>query len=257
MRSGRRSSHSAGFARERAASPIAASILGGLLLLGCGGGDSPTKTAESEDSAEGSSRQRGSGLSVQSEVGAIDETKAQAAMERAAGKLTACFTKGTQRIPYLAGAVSVYVRIGGDGSARYAYLRDSTLGDRATEECMLAVLTATQWPKPQGGDEGEVRNEFKFEPGGDERPPVEWTPDQLGKPYERAKPDLARCRQSAGTGPMKATLYVDTDGKATSVGISTSDEKGASAIACVIDALKTLTFPSPGSYASKVSVVIE
>jgi hypothetical protein len=236
--------------------PVAAWLLGGL-LGGCGGGEPPAKTAESEDYAEGSPGERRSGLTVQSEVGAIDEVKAQAIMERASGKLTACFTKGTQRIPYLAGAVSVYVRVGGDGSARYAYLRDSTLGDRATEECMLAVLTATQWPKPQGGDEGEVKNEFKFDPGGDERPPVEWTPDQLGKPYERARADLERCRQSAGTGPMKATLYVDTDGKASAVGVSTADEKGAAAVGCVVEAIKSLTFPSPGSYASKVSVIIE
>ena len=34
-------------------------------------------------------------------------------------------------------------------------------------------------------------------------------------------------------------------------------KKGEAAVACVIEALSSLTFPSPGSYASKVSVTIE
>ena len=228
-----------------------------MIAGGCGGSEAPTTTAVNESGAEWRPFKRGPGLGVQSEIGALDESKAQAAMEMASGKLTACFSKGVQRVPYLAGTVSVYVRVAGNGSTRYAILRDSTLGDRATEECMLAVLTATTWPKPEGGEEGEVKNKLEFEPGGEERPPVDWTPDHLGKPFEAAKPALAQCRKDAGTGPMKATLYVDTDGKAGAIGVSTADEKGAAAIRCVIDALQAVTFPSPGSYASKVSVVIE
>src|SRR5262249_36910402 len=95
-----------------------------------------------------------------------------------------------------------------------------------------------------------------FDPSGEERPPVPWSPDQLGAPFKKARPALKDCVKSAGTGPMKATLYVDTDGKPQSVGVSVSDEKGEAAVACVIDVLKGTTFPSPGSYASKVSVDI-
>ena len=38
---------------------------------------------------------------------------------------------------------------------------------------------------------------------------------------------------------------------------SGADEKGDAAAGCVIDVLKALKLPSPGSYASKVSVTIE
>jgi hypothetical protein len=107
------------------------------------------------------------------------------------------------------------------------------------------------------GGEGLAENTFNFEPGGDDRPPVAWTPEQLGKPWKAAKTTLSQCRKKAGSGALRATLYVDTDGKAKAVGVSGADEKAEAAVSCVIDTLKALTFPSPGSYASKVSVTIE
>lgn len=194
--------------------------------------------------------------SFESEIGALDEGRVKTIFKNAAGKLTQCFSQGTEKLPFLAGEVRFVIRVAKDGSARWAYVKDSTLGDRATEECMLGVLKSAGWPKPQGG-EGLAENSYTFEPGGDDRPPVAWSPDQLGAPYKHAKPALSRCRTKSGAASMKATLYVDTDGKASSIGVSSSDEKGEAAVACVIGALKDLRFPSPGSYASKVSVVID
>jgi hypothetical protein len=52
-------------------------------------------------------------------------------------------------------------------------------------------------------------------------------------------------------------MYVDTDGKATAIGVSSADEKGAAAIGCVISALEGIKFPSPGSYAAKVTIEID
>lgn len=235
----------------------AGALLGLAALAASCGGAPPPPEVPAPAEPPGEPVRRSSGPSVMAEVGALDEKKAQQAFEKASQKMSACFDRGVKRVPYLAGAVSFYVRVGGDGSARYTYLRDSTLGDRATEECMLSALKAITWPRPEGGQEGEAKNEFQFDPGGDERPPVPWSPEQLGPPFEKARPALRRCRTSAGTGPVKATFYVEPDGKPLSIGVSTSDEKGDLAVACVVDTLKAITFPSPGSYASKVSVVID
>ena len=248
-------------ARAQARSAVARAPVGlwlvvGIVLSGCGSSAPPPAEAPAAD-AEPEARAHRSGPSVAAEVGALDDGKTKQIFEKASQKLGACFSRGAQRIPYLAGGVSFYVRVASDGSARYTFVRDSTLGDRTTEECMLGVLKGLSWPKPVGGQEGEAKNEFQFDAGGDERPPVEWSPAQLGPPFEKAKPALSRCRESAGTGPVKATMYVDTDGKPLGVGVSTADEKGEAAVACIVDALKGITFPSPGSYASKVSVVID
>jgi hypothetical protein len=149
------------------------------------------------------------------------------------------------------------VRVKKDGSARWIYVKDSSLGDHETEACMVGVLKAVKWPEPIDGEEGILENGFEFAPGSEERMPVDWTPDQLGAKFRDARPKLTQCRSDAGTGPLKATLYIDTEGKAGGIGVSTSDEKGEGAIRCVIETLSGLTFPSPGSFASKVSVVID
>lgn len=226
-----------------------------LTLSACGGAPppavkepAPVSTAERESAS--------SGPTFESEIGALDENKVNAAFKKAADGLGACFDKGAERVPYLAGDVRFMLRIAKNGSVRWAYVKDSNLGDRETEECMLGVLKAASWPRPQGG-EGLAENTFNFRPGGDERPPVAWTPEQLGKPFKGAKSALSQCRKKAGTGALKATLYVDTDGKAKAVGVASADEKGEAAVSCVIGALQSITFPSPGSYASKVSVTIE
>ena len=227
------------------------------LVLGCGGSTPESSTAQSGDPQSEGSRRGGSSLQYQSEIGALDEGKVQDTFQRISPKLSACFSQGSQRIPYLSGTVSFKVRVAEDGSARWAYLKDSTLGDHQTEQCMLSALKSATWPKPVGG-EGLAGNEnISFEPGGDERPPVEWSPEQLGDAFKKVRPALDRCRQSAGTGPVKTTLYVETDGKPKAIGASTSDEKGDGAVQCIVDALKDVKFPSPGSYASKVTVSIE
>jgi hypothetical protein len=157
-------------------------------------------------------------------------------------------------VPYLAGEIRLSVRVTIEGTVRWAYVKDSTLGDRETETCMLAVLKGTTWPKPVGGGEGLAENTFTFEPNPEERPPVAWAPEQLGKASGEVMSSLSSCRQSAGTGALKATLYVDPDGKLVSAGVSGSDERAEAAAQCVVDALREVKFPSPGSYDAKVSV---
>ena len=215
----------------------------------------PPAEAPKAEAASDEGRRRG-GPSMESEIGGLDAAKVTAAFAKASGKLSECYAKGQERVPYLAGDVHLAVRITKDGGTRWAYVKDSSLGDRDTEACMLGVLKNVAWPHPEGG-EGLADNTFSFTPGGDERPPVAWSPEQLGAPYRNAKGTLSQCRKQSGTKALKATFYVDPDGKATSIGVSSADERGEAAVSCVISALSALKFPSPGSYASKVSVSIE
>jgi hypothetical protein len=192
----------------------------------------------------------------ESEIGGLDDLKVKQAFEHISIRLTTCFSESAGRIAYLSGDVRFVVRIARDGSARWAYVKDSTLGDRQAEQCMIRALKAATWPKPLGG-EGIAENGFTFDPGGEERPPVAWTPERLGPAHKRVKTALTQCRKKAGTKSLKATMYIDTDGKASTVGVASGDEKGDAAADCVIDALKALKYPSPGSYASKVTVSVE
>lgn len=229
----------------------------GVAAIGIGacGAPPPPPEAPKQEASTDAGRQRAT-PSFESEVGALDESKVTATFQRSAEKLGACYAKGTEKLAYLAGEIRFVVRVARDGSTRWAFVEDSNLGDRETEACMLGVLKSLTWPKPEGG-EGMAKNQFTFKPGDDERPPVAWSPDQLGAPYKRAKGALSACRKKAGAKPMKATFYVDTDGKPAAVGVSSADEKGEAAVNCVVSTLSGLTFPSPGSYASKVTIPIE
>ena len=232
-------------------------ILVAIAATGCGAAPPPpAEGVGAKPISAGAAYHAHQGIGTESEIGGLDESKVKQVFQRSAARLSACYDKGAERLPYLAGEISFRLRITPAGGVRWAPVKDASLGDRATEECMLAILKSASWPLPQGG-EGLAENSFTFEPGSDERPPVAWSPEQLGQPFRKAKGALAKCRKGAGTGPMKATLYVDTDGKASAVGVATADERGDAAVSCVIDTLKGLTFPSPGSYASKVSVTID
>jgi hypothetical protein len=231
-------------------------VLAALAASACGGGNDPAPQTENDANQNAEPAKKKSGFGVQQEMGELDEKKTTATFEHVSSDLQKCFAQGVGRLSYLSGEVRLVVRITESGAAKWAYVKESTLGDRQTENCMLGVLKSASWPKPVGG-EGQAEKGLSFDPGGDERPPVAWTPDRLGAALAKAKHDLAACRSSAGTGPMQATLYVGTDGKAQAVGVSSSDEKGEKAVPCIQSALEKITFPSPGSWPAKVTIPIE
>ncbi len=228
-----------------------------MVLPSCGGSQETVATPTDDGKGSDDSGRRRSGMGMSAEIGALDEAKVNATFKRSFNQLAACYTRGTERVPYMAGEISFKIRVSSEGKARWVFVKDSNLGDHDTEACMVRVLKGASWPSPVDGQEGVAESGFSFEPGGDARPPVAWSPDQLGPKFKDAQGKLAQCRSDAGTGPLKATFYVSTEGKPESVGVSASDEKGEAAAACVVETLSGLTFPSPGSYASKVSVTIE
>lgn len=197
------------------------------------------------------------GPTVESEIGALDEGKVRAAFNASAPALSDCFRSGTERIAFLAGEIKFGVRVGEDGATLRVFAKESTIGDRQTEQCMLNVVRKIRWPKPEGGREGIAESSFSFEASDEERPPIEWSEARMGDGYKRAKPALSKCKADASAGTMRATLYVETDGKAMGVGISGADAKSEDAASCVVEVLRGTTFASPGSYAAKVTITIE
>lgn len=247
----------------------------GLLAAGCGGGEPKAKAPEAEPEVRRSS---GPAPVVQQELGSIDERAVQSTFAKLQGQLAKCQTQGRDRVEYLAGDVKLLLRIDQGGRVRYGYLEESSLGDRETERCMLGVFSATHWPKPIGG-EAEVRNAFGFDPGG-ERQPTPWGPEKVMNAIDGAKElkkDLEKCKATG----VKITGYVVHDeghkdhnkpkngdrpgaknhkdrrgGKFSAVGVSAPTKEAAEKVDCVLDAIKELRLPSPGSYAAKVSFTL-
>jgi hypothetical protein len=234
------------FSRALAAAAI-------LAIAACGGTPQTTSTPVDTDG----SGKRGSSPDLDAEIGGMEEAKVQSAFERTSSKLTACFTEGTKRVPFMGGDVRFALRVGKGGTVRVAYLKESTLGDRETEACMLDAVRAASWPAPVGGKEGLAEGGFSFDPSADERPAVALDPDKLGKELTKAKDAIARCRSKVGGGPIKVTMYIGANGKPLAVGLSSADDKGEEAASCIVEALRDMKFPSPGSYAGKVSITTD
>lgn len=233
---------------------LALSLTG--LLAACGGQEEAK--APVQDTAQvPAARPKGKPLpQVQQELGSIDPKAVEKTFRQLQGALDKCHAQGRDRVEYMSGDVKVFLRIDGNGKVRWSYFEDSSLGDRDTEKCILGVFGGASWPKPEGG-EAEVRHGFGWGPGG-ERAPTSWGPEKVAKAVDDAKDarkELDRCK-SGVSGEFRVTAYVEPDGKNgkfVGLGVVPPSKEGAEKVDCIVDALKGLKLPSPGSYAAKVT----
>jgi len=264
--------------------PIALAFVGCAALVACGG-STPEPQVSGEPTTHESRPQRSGkpAPQVSQELGSIDQRKVEQTFQSLQrGPLEACHTKGRERVEYLTGDVKVFLRIDGNGKVKYGYFEDSTLGDRDTEKCILDVFSRASWPKPEGG-EAEVRSGFGWGAGG-EREPTTWPSDKVQSALTEAKDvkkDVEKCR-SGVKADFKVTAYVEHDdaadehaasakpkgkpkagakpadktdksGRFKAIGVAAPSREAAEKVDCIVDALKPLELPSPGSYAAKVT----
>ncbi len=222
-----------------------------VLVSACGGGGD-TPPAKTADDTEAPSEEHKSGADVSAEIGGLDEDKVDEAFSKSLGSLQKCLAAGAQRVEFLGGSVSFFLKIDGSGTVDHAHLEQSTIGDRDTEKCMIDALRKRSWPKPVGGEHGLARKSFDFDPPNDVRPPTEWSSSEVEKGLSKVSSKLHDCNH--GKSGFSATLYVGTDGNVLAVGATPPDEAGEDAVDCIVDALKSASFPSPGSWPAKVTL---
>jgi hypothetical protein len=187
-------------------------------------------------------------MEMRSEMGVLDIKAVDSVFETIKPKLLACLDQGNN---FAAGPVVYKVRIGQDGKAKWAYLPESSIGDRKVEKCMLGVLLAASWPQPQAGEDGQAEKPFEF-PDREDRPPVDWTADRVTSAVQGAKAKFESCRKGNG-GQFRATAIIQTDGSVLAAGMSAPDEKGEAIVDCLVDVVRSLKLPSTGSWPARVS----
>lgn len=251
-----------------------------LSMTACGGSPPPKVEEPTQESSR--PHKSGGGLQMSQELGSIDQDKVEQTFKNLqSGKLETCHTQGRDRLEFLTGDVKVFLRIDGDGRVKYGFFEDSTLGDVETEKCIMDVLSATGWPKPQGG-EAEVRTGFGWGPGG-EREPTSWSSDKVTTALagsKTVKKSVDACRRGI-KGDFRVTAYVEEEeeggasdghgknkkppkkkphakpkepgGRFKAIGMAPPNREGHEKIGCIVDALKALELPSPGGYAAKVT----
>jgi hypothetical protein len=230
------------------------------MVAACGGNQAPPEDP-SKDVAEPPPTQRRPELQVQGAVGALDKRAVQSAVASLNPDVQACVQKGQERLPFMDGDVEVFVLVDAMGRAAQTYLTESTIGDHDVETCIVDAFESKQWPRPVGGEQGEIIQSYHFEAGHLE-PPDLWTGDKLAEKMGADDPEafgslqgkLAECREQAGTGPMQVTMYLDEDGLVRTAGAGMSDPEGEAALTCVVTTLQTTSFPAPGGNFVKVTL---
>lgn len=225
-----------------------------LALVACGGGDAPKTVVDTPPPKPTHTAPK---LNVQNEFGVVDERAVAKIVDGLSPKIQKCQMQSLTRIEYLSGEFKFYMRLGEDGRVKWSYLEDSSLGDRDTEKCILDVLNSQQWPKPEGGPQAEVRSSssFGFDPPPSARQPSFWQSDKVTTTLGKHTKDIEKCT-SGVSAKFTVTVYVEPagkEGKVQAVGVATNSQEGSDKIDCLVDTIKKMKMPSPGSWAAKVT----
>lgn len=162
-----------------------------------------------------------------------------------------CFFDGSEQLDVLGGRMEFYFRIANDGGVRWVIPRASTVGDRATEQCLLKVAAKMKFPPPQGGDEAEFSKPIEVDAAA-ARPAVSWDASRVASVVSQQQRTIDEC----GDGAFTVTAYVAPGGHVLAAGVAIADEAGLAALDCVAAAVKAWTMPDPGSYPAKVTFTV-
>lgn len=229
-------------------------IVAGLvsaLGLGCGGEASEPEEQQQTSGNENTRRATpppDDGVAIEGIMGTISADEVQMAMDPRMNRFLRCFSRRYDEVEVLEGEIEFSFHIDVRGGVTWVYPSRSTIGDRATERCLLSTAASTHFPRPHGG---EAEFSYPIEVGAldDVRPAVPWQPTQVSEAVEEHRGEIVDC----GSGPFAITVYVGPGGSVLSAGVATSDPEQNDALDCVAELVEGWTFPDPGSYPAKVS----
>lgn len=196
------------------------------------------------------------GITIEGQLGTLRQSAVSATLNAALNRIQRCYTTRLEEHPYLSGAVQYKIRIGTDGFVRWVLPTQSTLGDRATEQCMVEILRGLRFPEPCGG-EAETTWGPSFEGGEDVRPAVAWETSRIQQQLTRRRAQLMQCLGAATGASAQVTLYVGQGGRVITAGAAVSTHEADSALACLVHEVSAWRgLPDPGSYPAKVSFTV-
>jgi hypothetical protein len=225
-----------------------------LALCAACGGSTPTEQPVSAESTGGEERAaEPDQLAVTGLRGTLSQHEIQGALEPRMLKFSRCVQKRSGEVEWVAGAMQFQFKVALDGSVAQVFPSQSSMGDRETERCMVEVAKSTRFPAPHGGEaEFSWSLEVPLDP--DVREPVVWSAADV---QEVLSTRTAEVETQCGGGPYAVTAYLDTEGKVVAAGAATGDEASAPQLDCVVLAVQGWLFPSPGSYAAKLTFTVE
>jgi hypothetical protein len=226
--------------------------------FGCGGAE-PAKPATPQPAAVetvGSEEEEDldSDVGVSGTLGTIPTHRIQERLQPKLSSFQECFAQRSREVEFVSGEIELYFRVKLDGSVRSVFPRGSTIGDRDTERCIVAIASRTRFPNPRGGGEAEFAWRFEVDIPQDIRPPVAWNSERAAAALRQHASAVRACRKSAR---YTVTAYVAPGGTVMAAGAASSAFEGEGALDCVVDAVRGWKMPDPGSYPAKVTFTIQ
>jgi hypothetical protein len=189
--------------------------------------------------------------SYESEIGGMNEAAVDARFATLKDPIFGCVEQGSARVRVLGGHFQLALRIDRQGEVATAFLKESTLGDRDTEKCILDLARAATWPKPVGG-EGLAERSFDVDPPAE---PVMWDEKKVKHAVGVAAAGFKRCTRGA-TGTFVATAYVKPNGHILSAGVAPPSAVDDPAVECIVSTIEKMRFASPGRKPAKVTFAL-
>src|SRR5689334_10075932 len=118
-------------------------------VAACGGSAPPPAAPKTQAAPKEASTKPKAKFAMEGQLGSLDEGKVDQTFGTLMPRFNDCLSQGSSRVEFIGGHVKFSIRIGIDGATKWAFLSESTLGDRDTERCMLSAVKSARWPQPQ------------------------------------------------------------------------------------------------------------
>jgi len=210
-------------------------VVGALALAGCLGHAAP-ELASIESAEPPVEQAYDPGPSAyESDIGGLSQEDVEEQFQALRPRWLTCILEASGRLSGIGGRATLRMRLDRNGAVRWAYLADSTLGDRDAERCVLDVVKSRKWPRPLSGD-GLAESSFDVDPS---EPLSAWPKYKTSALERKARAATRECR-SGLNGEFRATAYVSPEGDILAAGVAPPDEKGEQASDCIVGALREL-----------------
>lgn len=170
--------------------------------------------------------------SVEGEIGGMSQYGVEQSWADLHPRFIRCVEQASTRLSAIGGRVSVKLRVDRGGNVRWAYLNDTTLGDREAELCVLELVKSRKWPRPKSG-EGLAETRFEVDAADTPRE----LPAARASGFARQAGAATRDCRKGVAGAFVATVYLSDTGEVLAAGVAPPDETAESASDCVAAAL--------------------
>jgi hypothetical protein len=222
--------------------------------LACGSSARPPEapTPEPEQDVAEASPKSG-GPAIEYDLGGVDPNVLKSRLNALKSTWNGCYASAHNKHETLEGRLTFTLRTNKDGTVKWAFIKDSDLGSRTVEKCVIDSLKETNFGAPMDAKEGEVQaHTYGWELDEDTRAADPGAQGSVLPSIEKAKAKIDACRR--GNGKMTATIYVAKGGKPLSVGVAVDDPRADESIDCVVDVLMSLKYVNKASWPTKVTV---